>query len=209
QWLQRQQKSNGNWVIDGSAKDDIAATGLALLPFLAAGETHKPPPGKETRYTRTVENGLKYLLGKQRANGDFSGKRDMACNALATFALCEAYAMTCDPTLKRSAQLALDFVVKAQHPAGGWRYNPGDPGDTSVTGWCLQALKSGYLAGLSVPRETMSKVGNFLDTVKADAGGSGYGYTETNEKRSMTAVGLLRRQYLGWGPQDPKLIAGA
>jgi hypothetical protein len=208
-WLQRQQKSNGNWVIDGNAKDDVAATGLALLPFLAAGETHKPAPGaKESRYTRTVESGLKYLLGKQRANGDFSGKRDTYGHALATMALCEAYGMTGDPTLKRSAQLALDYVVKAQHQAGGWRYDPNTPGDTSVTGWCLQALKSGYLAGLSVPRESMSKVNTFLDSVQS-RNGTSYGYTTAEDPRpSLNAVGLLCRQYLGWGPKNPQLIAG-
>ena len=30
---------------------------------------------------------------------------------------------------------------------------PGNPGDTSVTGWQIQALKSAQLAGLSVPKE--------------------------------------------------------
>lgn len=209
QWLQRQQKSNGNWAIDGRAKDDVAATGLALLPFLAAGETHKPLPGqKESTYARTVENGLKYLLGKQKANGDFAGKQDTYGNALATMALCEAYGMTGDPTLRRPAQIALDYLVKGQHAAGGWRYYPDQPGDTSVTGWCLQALKSGYLAGLSVPRESMAKVNNFLDSVQS-GNGTSYGYTTADDPRpSLNAVGLLCRQYLGWGPKNPQLIAG-
>src|SRR5262245_40192841 len=36
-WLAKQQKDDGHWEFDGSSKDQIAATGMALLPFLAAG----------------------------------------------------------------------------------------------------------------------------------------------------------------------------
>src|SRR5207302_4742000 len=38
-WLAAQQKPDGGWTYDGSSKADrVAATGMALLPFLAAGE---------------------------------------------------------------------------------------------------------------------------------------------------------------------------
>src|SRR5436190_243655 len=40
-WLAHMQLKDGSWEFDGSSKDKIAATGMALLPFLAAGETHK------------------------------------------------------------------------------------------------------------------------------------------------------------------------
>ena len=53
-WLARKQLKDGSWEFDGSSKDKIAATGMALLPFLAAGETHK----FGTKYKKTVENGL-------------------------------------------------------------------------------------------------------------------------------------------------------
>jgi hypothetical protein len=206
-WLQRTQKPNGGWSLETTYADDVAATGLGLLPFLAAGQTHKPMRGeKESPFAKTVEHGLTFLKGRQRSNGGFNA-RALYGEAIATMALCEAYGMTQDISLKKPAQLALDFLVKAQHPIGGFRYRPGEAGDTSVTGWCLQALQSGYLAGLSVPRDTMTNVGNFLDTVKADEG-SAYGYTDNNPKPSMTAVGLLCRQYLGWGPKNPSLIAG-
>ena len=84
---------------------------------------------------------------------------------------------------------------------------PLQAGDTSVTGWCLQALQSGYLAGLSVPRETLYKVGNYLDTVQTQ-NGAAYGYVGPGGTASMTAVGLLCREYLGWGPKNPNLAAG-
>ncbi len=41
--------------------------------------------------------------------------------------------------------------MAAQDPiGGGWRYEPHQPGDTSVTGWQLMALKSGQMAYLTV-----------------------------------------------------------
>ena len=56
-WLARKQLKDGSWEFDGSSKDKVAATGMALLPFLAAGETHK----FGTKYKKTVENGLNWL----------------------------------------------------------------------------------------------------------------------------------------------------
>lgn len=208
-YLQRKQKADGKWVLDGDqAYDDpAAATGLALLPFLAAGQTHKPMKGeKESSYAKTVQYGLDFLRGRQKANGSF-GCRQLYGEAIATMALCEAYGMTQDPTLKKSAQLGIDFLVKAQHSVGGFRYTPGQAGDTSVTGWCCQALQSGYLAGLSVPREALYKIGNFLDTVQTQ-NGAAYGYTGPGASAALTAVGLLCREYLGWGPKNPTLAAG-
>jgi hypothetical protein len=213
-YLQRIQKGDGRWVLDGSHTDDVAATGLALLPFLAAGQAHKPLRGeKESAYAKTVELGLGFLKTKQRPTGRF-GARQLYGEAIATMAVCEAYGMTQDPTLKKPAQLALDFLVKAQKSDGGWRYQPGDGqseeekrSDTSVTGWCLQALQSGYLAGLAVPRDALNKVGRFLDKVQGQ-GGAVYGYLGPGGSPSMTAVGLLCRQYLGWGPKNPALVAG-
>jgi hypothetical protein len=132
-------------------------------------------------------------------------------HAIATIALCEAFGMTNDPKLKAPAQLATNYIIKAQHSAGGWRYSPGTAGDTSVTGWQIQALKSAMLANLSVPKEVPIKASSFLDQVSGGQGsqkGATYGYTDGNGSASMAAVGLLCRQYLGWGPKNPKLTAG-
>lgn len=209
QWLVRHQKNDGRWVLmEATVSDDIAATALGLLPFLAAGQTHRPSKdGQENPYAKTVEYGLAYLRSKQKVNGSFTGARDLYGHAIATMALCEAFGMTQDPSLRKVAQSALDYLAKAQHPVGGFRYRPGEPGDTSVTGWCLQALKSGAMAGLSVDRQVTYKVGNFLDSVQADRGAV-YGYTSPGDRRTLNAVGLLCRQYLGWGPKNPILVAG-
>lgn len=209
QWLVRQQKNDGRWtLVEATMSDDIAATGLGLLPFLAAGQTHKAMKGeRESQFAKTVEFGLSYLKSKQKVNGSFTGARDMYGHAIATMALCEAYGMTQDPSLRKVAQSALDYIAKAQHPVGGFRYTPGQQGDTSVTGWCMQALKSGMMSGLTVDRQVVYKVGSFLETVQT-SNGAAYGYTGPGATRSMTAVGLLCRQYLGWGPKNPILADG-
>ena len=75
----------------------------------------------------------------------------MYAHALATMALCEAFGMTGDQRVGAAAQAAVDFIAAAQNrQTGGWRYHPGEEGDTSVMGWQIMALKSARLAGLKV-----------------------------------------------------------
>src|SRR3954453_23692544 len=133
----------------------------------------------------------------------------MYSHGLATIAMCEAYGLTSDPTLKASAQLAVNYIVTAQDRAGGgWRYAPRQAGDTSVTGWQLMALKSGQMAGLSVPRAVLRGTEKFVNSVEGSKPG-GYGYLPGgDETYTMTAVGLLCREYLGTNPRNPGLLAG-
>jgi hypothetical protein len=188
-------------------RNDVAATAFALLPFLAAGITHKPPArALKDDYHKGIGAGLRWLIARQDRTGYFGG--DMYAHALATAALCEAYALSADRLLKASAQKGLDFIVRAQHAGGGWRYTPRTPGDTSVTGWQLAALKSGQLAGLKVPPGTLGKVKLFLDSVES-TGKGGYSYLPGGgETYTMTSVGLLCRQSLGVDLRDPSLLAG-
>lgn len=216
-WLAQQQHTDGHWTFQtqsdpGDLRDDTAATALALLPFLAAGETHT----KGQMYRSNVQRGLSWLLAQQDKNGRFKRKwkgNDISdellyTQALATIAVCEAYGMTKDGELQNKAQAAINFVVNSQHTEGGWWYQVGEPGDLSITGWHLQALKSGEMANLSVPRRTLDKVSKFLDKLAVD-GGSRYGYRDRGSVRaSMSAVGLLCRQYLGWTPKTKELEQG-
>ena len=64
-------------------------TGLALLSFLGAGNTHK-----DGTHARTVTLGLNFLLRSQKPDGDLRGDSrnvGMYCHAIASLALCEAY----------------------------------------------------------------------------------------------------------------------
>ncbi len=44
---------------------------------------------------------------------------------------------------------AVDYIYKARNTSvGGWRYRPGQVGDTSVMGWLVMALTSCEKAGI-------------------------------------------------------------
>ncbi len=196
-------------------RHDVGATGFGLLPFLAAGITHRSTKTTNKDYTKTVEGAVHWLMGRQSAK-DGSYSSNMYEHGIATIAMCEAYGLSSDPRIKVSAQKALNFVAYAQDPAGGgWRYTPKQAGDTSVTGWELMALKSGQMAGLSVPQKVLKQAERFLDSVeasdkssKADKGGS-FAYTTGQPTTpTMTSVGLLCRQYSGVGPKNPALQNG-
>jgi len=223
-WLARHQFEDGRWSLhefhkapdadEGlggqarGAKNDVAATALALLPFLGAGQTHR-----QGQYQEEVFSGLKWLVEEQKEDGDLRGNRSgntgMYAHGQAAIALCEAYALTGDDQLRDPAQRALGFIVRAQHREGGWRYEPGQPGDTSVVGWQLMALKSGQMAYLHVPTRTFELAGVYLDKAQHDEDGSRYCYQPRNRmNETMTAEGLLCRQYLGWERDHPGLKKG-
>jgi hypothetical protein len=221
-WLAAHQRADGSWCFDlkqppcgglcrnpGTEASVTAATGLALMPFLGAGYTHKQGPHQEV-----VERGLYALASRAVATPHGIDLRDgtMYGQAIATIALCEGYGMTRDPTLKDTAQGALRFIAHAQDlSGGGWRYTPGQPGDTTVTGWQLMALRSGLLARLEVPSLSFELANKFLDHVQF-AGGARYGYQTPSpreqKQEATTAVGLLCRMYLGWDRRRPELYQG-
>jgi hypothetical protein len=220
QWFARHQAPDGHWSLDqfnshghcncdgrGHTNNDVAATALGLLPLLGAGQTHRPSADHGRLYTKNVERALKYLMSKQTAKGDFGG--GMYGHGLAAIAVCEAYGLTGDPALARTAQRAVNFIVAAQNDKGGWRYQAGSPdSDTSVVGWQVMALKSAQLAGLDVPAKAFTGASRWLDSCASPDGGT-YGYTSTRDgSPAMMAVGLLCRQYMGWGPRNPGLQAG-
>ena len=212
-WLSKQQKGDGNWVYDGKESEEvIAATGMSLLPFLAAGQTHKPGKDpKDNKYQKTVTEGLKYLIKSQKPDGSFRGAGNMYAHAIATIALCEAFGMTTDKSLlQKPAQAAINYIMAAQGVNGSWGYQPKSNGDTSIVGWQLQALQSAKLCKeLVVSKEAFTKASQFLNSVAQGSAKSRYGYNTPGEGLTTTAVGLLCRYYVdGWGPQHPGMNAG-
>ncbi len=226
-WIARHQNNDGSWSLagyqdqckakkcggPGSVQSDAGATALGLLPFLAAGQTHLRMVGqdKASDYRRNVHMAVYWLLARQKSNGDLSAGSDqvMYSHGLATIALAELYALSHDKQVGGAAQRAVDFIVAAQHPeSGGWRYKPGEPGDTSVTGWQIMALKSAQIAGLSVPSRVMERAHRWLKSTAQGQGGlfayePGGGATPT-----ISAVGLLASQYLGAERDAPAMREG-
>lgn len=210
-WLKKVQSPDGAWRLDGPFKNqadnpnDIAGTGFGLLPFLGAGHTHLESKD-ENQFDKPVLKALAFLLRNQNpSNGDFGG--GMYAHAIATYALCEAYGMSRDIKLRVPAQKAVNYLINAQHAGGGWRYGPGQAGDTSVSGWVIQALKAAKMAKLYVPEANWRKAQKFLDSCQGD---DGYGYVpENGPSFTMSAVGLLCRYFLqNWGPNNLSYING-
>lgn len=214
-WLARHQADDGHWSLHdfcahgkcncagNGVNNDVAATSLALLALLGAGETPRGS-ARSTLYSKHVERGIKWLISRQGTDGRFG---EGYSHGMASIAICEAFGMTSDPQYRAPAQRAVTCCVNWQGPGGGFRYGPKQQGDLSVSGWHIQALKSGQMAGLNVPNNTLAGVNDFLDHV-AIPDGSGYGYTDPQQTVRMTAVGLLSRQYMGWGDRNPSLLRG-
>lgn len=224
-WISEHQYANGGWNFDhrfapqcqskcknpgGYTKAINGATAMALLPFLGSGITHKDG---EKKYRLTVYRGLNFMLSRIQPNGSFHYREmdtgTMYSHGLATLCLAEAYGMTGDPILKEPSQKAIDFIVSTQDPGGGgWRYQPRQRGDTTVTAMQLSALKTGYLAYQKVPQATTQKAMRFLDSVQA-GGGAYYGYdTPGKNHPACAAAGLLCRLYYGWELENPAMKAG-
>jgi hypothetical protein len=222
-WLARHQNRDGSWSIDnfqqnchygkctgpGSSKSDAGGTALGLLPFLGAGHVHN----KAGKYQRLVKASIDWLMLHQKPDGDLSAGSThvMYSHGLAAIALCEAYGMTQDSRIGYAAQRAIEFIEAAQNKQdGGWRYRPGDAGDTSVVGWQLMALKSGQMAQLKVKPAALDGVTKWLAGVgKGDYSGI-FRYQPEREGNlaSMTAVGILCTQYLGAPRNDPAVQEG-
>ena len=143
-WLKENQQPNGSW-----KKNSDAMTGLAILTFLAHGET---PASAE--FGETVTRAIKYLTGRQQKDGQIGGGgHKVYPHAMATYALAEAYSLTRIPMIKPVLKKAVELIIRGQQANGLWDYDwkKGSRQDTSVAGWMVQALKASYMAGVNVP----------------------------------------------------------
>jgi hypothetical protein len=219
-WLAAHQLPDGGWSFDlskvpacrgqcrhsGRNSCRTGATSLALLPFLGRGNTLREGP-----YKRQVEAGIGFLVkAATQGNGKAYGTAgNLYSQGVATIAMAECYGMTKDKRLQAPTQAMLNFIMQAQDPnGGGWRYSPGQAGDTSAVGWQLTALKTGNLAGLQVNPLTVKKAVSFLDSVQSD-GGAVYGYTDARKgSLALSAVGLHCRMQLGWNADHPAVRKG-
>jgi hypothetical protein len=234
-WLADHQSEEGHWDCDGfmlldsegdpcdgggNARYDPGVSGLALLAFLGAGETHR-----QGRYRETVRKGLLYLKGIQDPKGCFGNRSTdhfTYYHAIASLAMVRAYALTRSPHFRASAQEGLDFIEACRNPFAVWRYGvrPGD-NDTSLTGWMLTALAAGQQAGLRVDPRAFEGARGWLERVTdPDSGRTGYTWRGTSPARrqeridrfpgwkseALTAVGVFCRFLLGEDPAESEMI---
>jgi hypothetical protein len=221
-WLALHQEEDGSWSNakyggGGHEATDVSVTAMATLAFLADGNSFK-----YGEYRTNVRKAVQWLLTRQAENGSIGPHKYEA--AISTMAMAEAYAMTGEAKLLKSAQKAVDWAVSSQCAAGGWDYKPSSQrNDTSVAGWWTMAIKSAKTAGLHVPYETFEKAAEYFkratvceyDSAKtiyatenassiADIGGA---TSKAPAAGRLVAVSLCCLQFLGQPRNDPQVRA--
>jgi len=213
-WLAADQRPDGSWdpVSSGAGRETLTLgtdrggagksathglTGLALLSMLGAGNTHLEGP-----YADSVRRGLTFLIQTQHPDGSLAGNASLYesnyCHGMAALAMCEAAAMTNDPSAMRTAGAAVRYTLAMQHPAtGGWRYAKGDAGDLSQLGWQVMVMDSGRRASIAVSPHSMAAASRFLRSVRAGQHGGLACYRPgESPTRTMTAEALATRLLL-------------
>ena len=198
-WFKAKQDEDGSWA-KADKTSALAMSGLALLAFLAHGETPASP-----EFGQTVEKAMKYVVSKQKPNGSFSGNSYE--HAICTYAISEGFGLTKIMALKEAMDKGINIIIDGQQANGGYDYGykKGPRWDLSVAGWQFQALKAAKMAGCSHPKlEDAIKLGmTFIQDVAYDPRAGGFGYANekggpgAGSKPSMTAAGTLCLQLMG------------
>lgn len=185
-YLAAKQKTDGSW------HGNNAVNALSLLAFMGRGHT----PGRGP-YRDVLERGKKFLLSSTHKDNGYVSFSSMYEHCMATLALAEMYGMDPDPDLERTLRKAVDLIIKAQSPSGGWRYQP-HPGDQdlSVTVMQIVALRAANNAEMPVPAAVIDKAIGYVRSCGHSSGG--YGYTAgAGPGPPTTAAGILSLQLLG------------
>lgn len=218
-WLASVQSSDGSWdptgrqdtLFDSGINENWGAamrtpvSALCVLPFLSAG--HTPDQGE---FSDNVRRALEWLLRQQQGSGSFdhalSGIQ-MYTHGVATLAMCEAYGLTGDERLKRSAERAVRFLERTQSAKGGWDYR-GEVTDSarkvlrndlSIAGWAVLALKSARAVGIGVSENCWKRMSQLYGEMTLDSGETYYADKSPFPYRkgiAMTGVGLTARVIL-------------
>ena len=195
-WLKKVQKPDGSWGTEGKP----AFTGLALLTYLAHGET---PTSKH--FGSTVKKAMQWLANDPINKNDRNGYP----HAIKTYALAEAYAMTGVSILKEKMDACVRVLIDGQQDGGSYNYKYNrnqNRQDLSFAGWNYQALKAAY--GANCEEEGLHEaIYKAIEWLKNNSSGDAkFPYsTQDNEpktgksKHTMRGVGVLCLQLFGQG----------
>lgn len=208
EWLKANQKPDGSWE---PKSDAPAMTGLALLAFLAHGETTS-----SEKYGPTVEKAIRFLVSVQKPGGEMTeiNQHGVYEHAIASYAVSEAYGLTRIPSLKPVMEKATAVILAGQQSGGSWDYHYKKEGraDLSVAGWQIQALKSALMSGAENPglKEAIEKAVECVKTFQNPEHGL-FGYTDNkvgaSMRPSMTGVAVLCLQ-IGGQADSPEARKG-
>lgn len=225
--------------VKAQADYDLGLTGLSVLVLARA----RAAQGGETTLATAgaLDRGVAWLVANQKDDGSIGERRAfMYSEAMAACALVAAFEIDRDPAVKAAAQKSVAFVQAAQRPsptgqgAWGWRYasrqdverSGGDEpakrelfdSDTSVTAWCVRALRAARDAGLAVDDTAFDGAAAYARWVTArdgqvgymDPKGAGLPVTGVNDHfvyhpAAMAALAVLVRLDAGEGRHEEAL----
>ncbi|MFA6816009.1 MAG: prenyltransferase/squalene oxidase repeat-containing protein [Lentisphaeria bacterium] len=196
-WLKKTQHPNGSW----APSYQQAMTGLALLAYLAHGET---PASKE--FGTTVQKAMQFLIDYMEQASTDPHEHNPYTTGIVTYALSEAYGLTKLPKLKTAMEKALKIIIDGQQKSGGYDYHYKQDArwDLSVAGWQIQAMKAGFVSGANVPQldKAIERSVHFLKLVCYNKNNTQYpfGYSKPGGGSwGMQGAGALCLQLLGEG----------
>ncbi len=195
EWLRVNQNAEGSW----GTQDREAYAALGILTFLAHGETTA-----SEAYGETVRRALQYLLARQNDRGEFASTDTTGgtyAQAICVYAVSEAFGMTRIPSLRDAMEKGVQVLIDGQQSGGGfdYRFAKGPRRDTSLGGWCSQAMKAAYIAGAdnAALKSAMDLAVADMKAAQKDDGRFLYTGTGSHSTDSITAVGVLSLQLLG------------
>ena len=206
EWLRIHQNADGSW----GTNDKEAMAGLGLLTFLAHGETTA-----SEKYGETVKKAIQYLAARQNEAGEFAKTDTTAgtyAQAICVYALSEAYGMTRILELKPVMEKGVAVLIEGQQTGGGfdYRFEKSARRDTSLGGWCSQALKAAFIAGADHPRlkTAMDLAVADMKSVQKEDGSFYYSNLSSHSTHGITAVAVLSMQLLGHEPEKAAVQNG-
>jgi hypothetical protein len=214
-WLKNHQSPDGRWDSDGfdaqcklnrcdgkgATDGDVGATGMSLLAFLGAGETHQAGTCRDT-----VKNGLRFLREIQDVDGRFGPKVGpgwLRQHVVASLAMIEAYGMTGSKVFKPVADRGLAFALAASKTDGDKKRADGEF-DVETAGWMVMLLKSATMAELTVDPAALQTAIDDLEKLTDAA--TGRVAVKAPAGVAPTAIGVLGRIFGGHAPKDDPLI---
>jgi len=200
-FLEAHQNRDGSFGTDSEDRDaHVGVTALVGLAWLAGGEL----PGRGPR-GRAVERCLEAVLASLDAESGLLAtertlSQPMYGHAFATLFLAECYGMSRDARVGKALRRAIDLIVAAQNPEGGWRYYPGShDADLSVTACQVSALRAARNAGVAVPAATIDRAIAYVLSCARPDGSFRYQIRYGHPSFHLTSAGVTILHQLGLG----------
>lgn len=191
-WLIKNQNTDGIWSsngLDGNYPGTMTA--LAGLALLAAGNT--PHQGPHAAAVRRAVDAVLRLAGPAGLIASPTESRTLYSHGFAMLFLAQAYGMEFDPVrqdkIRRVLEQAVELTAASQSAAGGWYYSPdSDRDEGSVTVTQIQALRAARNAGIKVPKQTITRAGQYIEKSANPDGGIRYMASQSPGTPSRPAI---------------------